>query len=435
MAEAPGPAGPPRKTQTLNKFSTMASQNQREGTKEDEFFWLENIMRVAPHKLHSVPGPRTIQSFPAPSNTCPDDAPGAQALAQVCCYDNTLWVFPQGTASSLSHIPDDFTFWCTSSLQSGTGSTSPYPVSSPQEWYLWTPTAPTGPSCALTDITASAPLPFPHTITSWVTQGAQAGRSGKSDENSYVLGTIGGDLGHPYAAYFGESSGFTPLIDTFNFAHSGLDSWTKYDGFYYSHIWSSTGNIAYLTYWAVPSGVHVLVKLLWSAGVADPSSPLPGVNNNDQILAMQANADALYVLKKAATDTTAKLCVIDKTTLVLQTQYTLSAGGWPDLANCFNFDIFSSNLIFLITKNTSGNSDIHTVFTIGWFKPLTNTFFPIGTFTTACSQPYSVTTSPSGTSAFFYKKNYFFVGGDAGNVLKLGPLVCPSNPNIPWENV
>src|SRR5574340_841915 len=94
MAEA----SPPRKTTTYNRFSTMASQNERYNTKEDEFFWLENIMRTAPHKLHSVPGPRTVASFPIAQPCLPDAPRDHQSIAQVGC---TLLQtgFPPGTLS------------------------------------------------------------------------------------------------------------------------------------------------------------------------------------------------------------------------------------------------------------------------------------------------------------------------------------------------
>src|SRR5215831_1244039 len=87
MAEA---QGPPRKTTTYNKYSTMASQNQGEGTKEDEFFWLENIMRVAPHKLHSIPGPRTVTFYPLPNppGPCTDvTIRGQQAVSIAVAFD------------------------------------------------------------------------------------------------------------------------------------------------------------------------------------------------------------------------------------------------------------------------------------------------------------------------------------------------------------
>lgn len=57
--------GPPRKTTTYKQFSGMNSQDQRYGVELDEFFLLENIMRVADGKLHSVFGPSAIKAtFP-----------------------------------------------------------------------------------------------------------------------------------------------------------------------------------------------------------------------------------------------------------------------------------------------------------------------------------------------------------------------------------
>ena len=62
MAEA---QGPPRKTTTYNEFDGMNSQDGRYGVEKNEFFYLENIMRIADGKLRSVPGPTAIvASFP-----------------------------------------------------------------------------------------------------------------------------------------------------------------------------------------------------------------------------------------------------------------------------------------------------------------------------------------------------------------------------------
>lgn len=55
----------PRKTKTYKSFSGMNSQDGRYGCEDDDFFFLENIMRVADGKLHSVPGPTAaLVTFP-----------------------------------------------------------------------------------------------------------------------------------------------------------------------------------------------------------------------------------------------------------------------------------------------------------------------------------------------------------------------------------
>ena len=65
MAQAEGKSGAPRKTTTYKKFDGMDSQDGRYGVEENEFFFLENIMRVADGKLHSVPGPTAaVATFP-----------------------------------------------------------------------------------------------------------------------------------------------------------------------------------------------------------------------------------------------------------------------------------------------------------------------------------------------------------------------------------
>lgn len=50
----------PRKTRTLNRFSGMNTQDERYGCNDDEFFWMENLMRIGDGKLHTVPGPTDI---------------------------------------------------------------------------------------------------------------------------------------------------------------------------------------------------------------------------------------------------------------------------------------------------------------------------------------------------------------------------------------
>lgn len=62
MAE---PEGPPRTSKNVNDFVGMNSQDGRWGNEDAEFFWLENVMRVGPGKLKSVPGPSGIvASYP-----------------------------------------------------------------------------------------------------------------------------------------------------------------------------------------------------------------------------------------------------------------------------------------------------------------------------------------------------------------------------------
>jgi hypothetical protein len=85
MAEA---EGPPRKTSTYKDFSGMNSQDGRYGVEPNEFFFLENIMRVADSKLRSVPGPVLI-----PNGVFP---PG----------DETIFVLGDSGGDFLGSVPD-----------------------------------------------------------------------------------------------------------------------------------------------------------------------------------------------------------------------------------------------------------------------------------------------------------------------------------------
>ena len=50
----------PKKTTTYKEFDGMNSQDARYGVEPNEFFYLENIMRISEGKLHSVPGPSAV---------------------------------------------------------------------------------------------------------------------------------------------------------------------------------------------------------------------------------------------------------------------------------------------------------------------------------------------------------------------------------------
>src|SRR5215471_3804206 len=81
-----GQEGPPRKTSNYVRFEGMTSQNERYNVKDNEMFWLENIMRVGPRKLKSIPGPTLPVTIgpPPPPHIC---VPDPQTLLEVDVYD------------------------------------------------------------------------------------------------------------------------------------------------------------------------------------------------------------------------------------------------------------------------------------------------------------------------------------------------------------
>ncbi len=89
MAEGGEDEQSPKKTTTYNRFEGMNSQKSRYGVPDNEMFWLENIMRVAPKKLHSVPGPTgNLATFPIIPLGCLDSTlRGQQLLTQKLAYD------------------------------------------------------------------------------------------------------------------------------------------------------------------------------------------------------------------------------------------------------------------------------------------------------------------------------------------------------------
>jgi len=141
---------------------------------------------------------------------------------------------------------------------------------------------------------------------------------------------------------------------------------------------------------------------------------------------LQATADSLYALVNEGSYPNPRMFLLDKDDFTLSDTYEIDD---PDYAGIINFDVFNSDLIFLLAATGDANT-----YRIGWFQPSTTTFFTLGVFSTLCTSPGIESTSPSHTSSFFYKNNYFWVGGE-GNVLKLGPVLCPGSAGQLWENV
>lgn len=121
MAQAPDEEQAPRKTTTYNKFEGMASQNERYNVKQNEMFWIENIMRTGPRKLSSVPGPTFRVNLPKALPCSDSTQRGQQSLSAVTAFqqqgvapgetppfgnDRTSWAFisPSGEVTTLNGV-------------------------------------------------------------------------------------------------------------------------------------------------------------------------------------------------------------------------------------------------------------------------------------------------------------------------------------------
>jgi hypothetical protein len=98
----------------------------------------------------------------------------------------------------------------------------------------------------------------------------------------------------------------------------------------------------------------------------------------------------------------------------------------------WGFHAFSDNLIFLIQNGIS-------TWKIGTFVTASATTSVIGELASSCTNA-GAAVGPAGQHGFYYSNSYFYLsysgfGLGTTNVLKVGPLLCPSNPTIPWENL
>jgi len=374
---------------------------------------------------------------PVPPTGCPDSEPGQQTLAVVCCYDgNSVWSNPCGT---ISYVAADHSFWATSSEQSGFGQ-GPYPVSSPLMWRLWEPDG----ACNLVDITATDAVPMPGGFTGGIgsTQAAQAGWCGKSDEKSYCLRQSSispspepSATTHYGFTYFGEQTGVGVFMGLTEPCFTGTE-WTKYGNDFYSLVDCSGANLGRLARWTMPlGGNEVLKRTLYLGGVPVPTAPFPGLTSLTNIHGMQATANFLYVgaYDSAGGHLNPKIFKLDKTTLdLIDTIEIDDANFFSDPSIDFlNFHVFSDDLIFLLsTTAVAGGTDLH----IGWVNPNTAVFTLIDTVPQTCIDFYAGSTSASQTSQFFYRDNHFWLSSSGGDVVKIGELLCPSDPTMPWEN-
>lgn len=192
MAEAP--EGPPRKTTTYNRFSTMASQNERYNTKDDEFFWLENIMRVAPHKLHSVPGPGRATRFPLTSICSDSTERGQQSLSIEMAFNQTAFTGLFNARTSWAHVENGQLYTMIGNADCGGGNMNYFAFG------LASPGVP--PSCTnqyffSTDDGVSSPTPSAPVAEDSHLPGINT-RVGTSDIPAYAFGASGNlYIGYP----------------------------------------------------------------------------------------------------------------------------------------------------------------------------------------------------------------------------------------------
>ncbi len=394
---------------------------------------LQNWIPAKRYKIKKKRGVEALVDSPptpvVPTNcgVCQSAFPEAQDLPSACCYINNDWGdLSNNDAGSLSYAAPDGTFWCTVSEQTGVGS-GPYPVATPtQTWYLLEPTDPVT-DCDLQEVTA-VPLDG-FTANFEATQTAQAGRSGHSDEKSYVLGLSSitpSTYGSNSVVYFGEISGSSVISNSFNMTQ--VYPWTKYGTEFFTFIYGFANSLTYLVKWTIPGDGNESAsnQLTDAAGVVQAGSPIPGATSVANIRAMHATATYLYVLVDQAEFGNPRIYKINKSTLEFIEYFEITNSTFD---RTFQFHVFSDDLIFLLADDAS------LTLRIGFLKTSDSSVTLIDeTGATACTNA-SYALIPTG---FVYSANYFYLAGSgfgtgASNVSKLGPLLCPGTTSF-WES-
>lgn len=345
-----------------------------------------------------------------------NDNPVSQDLSVDCCFDNLTgtWSLTSETAGSISFVAPDGSFWCTSGQGSGFGG-GPYPAGGSVLWKLWE----RGAGCGLNDISASkAPLLPGRTANVQASQAAQAGRSGHSDEKSYILTLSsvspqwfsGGDSG---VVYFGENSGAVPLLNNFNC--SQIQAWTKHGSQIFQLLSCVGSGQLWLIRHPVPfaDNYENAANQISSMTTSIPGSPFPGMINAATLRDLFANGSYLYGLIRGSEFANPKIVRVDKGTLAFIEDFDITDPDFVDAASMFVFD--DDRIFILAGSGGDGN------FTIGSFKPSTEMMTKIGSLGGTCT--LSSNFHASNTTGFHFANNFFYIGDDGGRVISIP--VCP----------
>ena len=425
----------------------MNTRNSRNAVPEGQFPWLENIQPIGPGNLHSIPGRGLALTFnPTPPNACPDENPAAQELPVVCCYlTDGFGDLSDNCAGSMIHVEADGSFWATASEMSGFPS-GPYPTASPtQTWYLLAGDAN---SCDVTDATGDAVDIPGNTANFQSTQTPQTGASGKSDEKSYRIvlssispGYVGADIqnGPGYigagssvttgAGYFGEQSGFALHFELDNSTFLRY-AWCAFDTHLYGFVSDAFFNLLYLASWPKSQISYEDNRTAIVNAVPDYLAQGIGLAST---LALRATQNFLYLLVVTATSPVLfKIYKMNRSTLQYVADYTLdlsSIGGNPIGMEAVTDDFFYINVDYLPTPSWG----------FGWWRISTaaNPVFKIGEVGRQCVA--NAFDFAHDQSTFIHRAGYFYMAYSGGtgigdpNVLKVGPVTCPSNPSIIFD--
>ena len=345
-----------------------------------------------------------------------DDSGCDAVVAVACCYDNLtdVWSTSVSSGGAISYVdPADQSFWCTSSEASGFAS-GPYPDGPTCLWKLWKPAEPIGPGCTLTDITSTEAVPFTgFTANLLATQAAQAGRSGHSDEKSYMIPLSGispplFDASTSAVVYFGESTGAVPLL--LDFACNILGPWTKYGTDIFSVVQCLGSSGLIVAHWPTTfaNNYEDYLENFVTGGVTDPGSPIPGITSMNAIKALQADATTLYVLCNGTEFVNPAVFALDKATFALNLSWAITNSTFD---TALSMHVQSDGSIYILANDG-----------VDWHIGLLDT--ATGVTSTVASVPVECTvdgTSDAGTVGFHYVDGFFWIGHDGGNVLKVGP--------------
>lgn len=421
-----------RKEQSERKLVGVNRVADPSKLKLGTFELLQNWIPAKRYKIKKKRGVEALVDSPdtpvIPTNCgiCTNQFPAVQNLPAVCCFDNTsVWSSASETSGQISYVnPSDYSFWCLSGTGNGFGGSDFYPDGASSDVRVWA----SAPSCSLTDISATGAVPFTGFTAKWgPSQAAQSGRSGHSDEKSYMVeldnvspsffnGATSGVI------YFGESSGAVPTLVSENCAPQ--QCWTKYGSQIFQATFCNGSNITRLRRWPIPFANNTqdaTNSFTTTGGVPLAGSPVPGLSDHASLRDLFANANYLYALARGSEWANPKICQINKSTLAFIQSWDITNS---DFANVDSMYVFSDNLVFLLDWNNS--------FRIGFINLSTGVTTTIGSVTSTC--PQSSNFHASNTIGFQYAKNYFFIGNDGGNVLQVGPLLCPGQTDILWES-